>query len=223
MVLLLQGGGCMRFFAQLPLGFGSMAVLSDIVFDLDDEDCKYEQVDCEHRLSCDRVGDATWQLTDSITGASCSLAGEHALAFGYGLALLQNKATDAELEPALLLQEDLVRNKASGEVFLCSVAQVGDALQYRIKEDWDNKASAHEPGTATLSLVSVGCRCDLQVAVFVAPRHGNLRIFWSLPDLYKVLRFDFYSGQSSKWVYQRRADWEKQFQDCLHHCVVFTL
>ena len=153
-----------------------MVVLSGIVFDLDDPDCEYEQLETNDRMCLDRIGSTTWQLTDISIGATCNLQGEHTLAFGFGLCLVQNVATDAEVDPALLLQVDLVRHKTSREVFLCEVAQKGESLEHRLKESWDNKASAHEPGTASLSMCALNCRVDMQVAVFASPRCGHFRV-----------------------------------------------
>ena len=93
-----------------------MVVLSGIVFDFDDPDCEYEQLETNDRMCLDRIGSTTWQLTDISIGATCKLQGEHTLAFGFGLCLVQNVATDAEVDPALLLQVDLVRHKTSREV-----------------------------------------------------------------------------------------------------------
>ena len=79
-------------------------------------------------------------------------------------------------------------------------------------ESWDNKASAHEPGSAALSLCSLTCTCSIDVAVLVAARQGKQRISWSIIDLYKVFRYDTYRGIPSKLVYHRKDCWEAVFK-----------
>ena len=127
-----------------------IVVPPDWWFHLDDAACGYTQFDVNGRFYLDWVGQDKYCLSDVVVGVSAKLKGEHELMVQQDIALLIHVDSLEEFDPAVVLGKDLVCCAETLEVWLC---EVDCHAHYKLLESWDNKASAHEPGKATMKVI----------------------------------------------------------------------
>ena len=189
---------------------GDAAALGDISGG-DDKDMALLPYDAG-RLQVDEAIDGTWWVTDVLTKESKQVPPDIVMpellfTVDRDRAVLMCAASDEAAAVDEMMAKKVYLHK--GMRIMQEVRKNGEA-QFEFEDYW----SRHREATLNIPFSSFSADLTFQIAVFVRERGVGCRVYWSMSNLYKLMKLDSYKKVPSKWVYNSVDSWGKMLKVC---------
>lgn len=159
------------------------------------------------RLVLDRVGDAGHQLTDTVTFERVSLKGQWELVFDDDTGAAALAGCDCDGQECMYLAVDLMRKGLymdnRGERFIVYTNKQGATERI----SFDLHLTKYRDADVQLRLGDTSATASLIVFVMAQARSANMRVWWGLFDIYRLLNLNTFAGQPCKWVNAGLCKW----------------
>ena len=162
----------------------------------------------EGRIFVDALAE-DYLLTDTLTYTRVKLPRAMSLVFAEGVGnsmLVSDKAgVEDTMKTDAMLGHD-VWVDSNGVLIFVPHGRLNE------KRRLDEMLAFHKAETAKIPFVLTAGHLEIRTYVFEVATTADTRIYWSLPDVYKIVKLTTYKGKPSVWISAGIPSWNKNMQ-----------